>query len=139
MEAAQRPLELILARNLLSSLSTAAFLVDEAGMIAFYNEAAGELLGRRFEECGPMTAQEWGRQHGPFDEQGEPIPFGDLDLTKGLRRARAGHSRFHIRSFEGGDRLIGASAMPIVATGGQQGAMVFFWEEADGDHGDGAS
>ena len=81
MESAQRPLELILARNLLSSLSTAAFLVDDDGIIAFYNEAAGELLGRRFEEAGPMTAQEWGRAHGPFDEDGASIPFGTLDLT----------------------------------------------------------
>jgi PAS domain-containing protein len=124
----QRPLELILARNLLSSLSTAAFLVDEAGMIAFYNEDAGELLGRRFEECGPMTAAEWGRTHGPFDGDGEPIPFGELDLTQGLRRGRAGHSRFHIRSLDGAEHLIEASAMPIVASGGQRGAMVFFWK-----------
>ena len=128
MEGVQRPLELILARNLVSSLSTAAFLTDEEGMIAFYNEAAGELLGRRFEETGPMTAQEWGRQHGPFDDDGESIKFGDLDLTKGLRRGRAGHSRFHIRSCDGADKCIEASAMPIVAAGGQRGSMVFFWE-----------
>ena len=75
MDGVQRPLELILARNLLSSLSTAAFLTDEGGMIAFYNEAAGEMLGRRFEETGPMTPQEWGRQHGPFDEAFPP-PIG---------------------------------------------------------------
>ena len=130
MESAQRPLELILARNLLSSLSTAAFLVDEPGMIVFYNEAAGELLGRRFEEAGPMTAQEWGRMHGPFDDEGEPIPFASLDLTQALRRGRAGHSRFHIRSCDGADRCIVASAMPIVATGDQRGAMVFFWEDS---------
>jgi PAS domain-containing protein len=128
VDSVQRPLELILARNLLSSLSTAAFLVDDPGMIVFYNEAAGELLGRRFEEAGPMTAQDWGRIHGPFDDDGEPIPFGTLDLTRGLRRGRAGHSRFHIRSSDGADRLIEASAMPIVAAGGQRGAMVFFWE-----------
>ena len=48
----QRPLELILARNFLSSVSTAAFLVDGEGMIVFYNEAAGDLLGPRFEEAG---------------------------------------------------------------------------------------
>ena len=131
MDSAQRPLELILARNLLSSLSTAALLVDDDGIIAFYNEAAGELLGRRFEEAGPMTAQEWGRAHGPFDDDGGSIPFGTLDLTQGLRRGRAGHSRFHIRSCDGADKCIEASAMPIVATGNQRGAMVFFWEDSD--------
>ena len=131
MDGTQRPLELILARNLLSSLSTAALLVDDDGIIAFYNESAGEMLGRRFEEAGPMTAQEWGLAHGPFDDDGEAIPFRELDLTQGLRRGRAGHSRFHIRSHDGADHCIEASAMPIVATGNQRGAMVFFWEDSD--------
>lgn len=124
---AQRPLELILARNFLSSLSTAAFLVDGEGMIAFYNEPAGDLLGRRFEEVGPQRSQDWGTRHGPFDENGKPIPFGELDLTRGLRRGRPGHSNFHIRAEDGKEQLIEASAMPIQATSGQRGAMVFFW------------
>ncbi len=41
----QKPLELILARNLLSSISTPAFLVGEDGALLFYNEGAGALLG----------------------------------------------------------------------------------------------
>ena len=132
MNAAQRPLQLILARNLLSSLSTAAFLVDEQGRVVFYNDAAAEILGRRFEECGPMSAEQWGTTHGPFGDDGEPIPFGELDLTEGLVRGRPGHSCFHIRSFEGADHLIEAAAMPIVASSGQRGAMVFFWPRARG-------
>jgi PAS domain-containing protein len=128
VDGTQKPLELILARNLLSSLSTAAFLVDDGGMIAFYNEAAGELLGRRFEEAGPMTADEWGRAHGPFGPDGDPIPFSELELTKGLLRGRAGHASFCIHSWEGKRCPIEASALPIVAGGGQRGAMVFFWK-----------
>jgi PAS domain-containing protein len=46
----QKPLELILARNFLTSLSTPAFLVDRTGALLFYNEAAGALLGSSFEE-----------------------------------------------------------------------------------------
>jgi hypothetical protein len=45
MEASQRPLELILARNLLTAISTPAFLVDNTAQLLFYNEAAGALLG----------------------------------------------------------------------------------------------
>ncbi len=45
MEGGGRPLELILARNLLASLSTPAFLVDEDGVVVFYNDAAAALLG----------------------------------------------------------------------------------------------
>jgi PAS domain-containing protein len=127
VNAPQRALELILARNLLSSLTTAAFLVDDTGTVAFYNEAAGGVLGRRFEECGPMSAEDWGTTHGPFAEDGEPIPLAELELTQGLLRGRPGHSRFNIRAFDDADHLIEATAMPIMATGGQRGAMVFFW------------
>ena len=57
--SAQRPLELILARNLLSSLSTPGFLVNRPGEMIFYNEAAGALLGVGFTAAcrlwyGPM-------------------------------------------------------------------------------------
>ena len=69
----QKPLELILARNLMSALSTPAFLVDEGGVLVFYNEAAGALLGKRFEELGTVGAEEWGSLFGPFDKAGEPI------------------------------------------------------------------
>ena len=77
----QKPLELILARNLMSALSTPAFLVDEGGVLVFYNEAAGMLLGKRFEELGTVGAEEWGSLFGPFDESGEPIPYDELPLV----------------------------------------------------------
>lgn len=127
MEAAQKPLELILARNLLSSLSTAAFLVDEDGVLVFYNEAAAGLLGKRFEEAGKMGPGEWGAQFGPFDSDGKPIPFENLPLTIALRQGRPAHSEFTIRGADGVEREIEASATPIVTTEGSQGAMVLFW------------
>jgi PAS domain-containing protein len=71
--SSQRPLELILARNLMSALSTPAFLVDEGGVLVFYNEAAGMLLGKRFEELGTVGPGEWGALFGPFDAAGEEI------------------------------------------------------------------
>ena len=67
----QKPLELILARNFLTSLSTPAFLVDERGALIFWNEAAGALLGMSFEEFGRMPADEWGKTVGPFDSEGK--------------------------------------------------------------------
>ena len=127
MEGGQRPLELILARNLLASLSTPAFLVDRRGEIAFYNEAAGALLGRRYEDAGPMQASEWAQQYGPYDEEGTLIPWEELDLTEALMGNRPAHSRFCIRSAEGMSHPIEASGLPIVGTGGYRGALVVFW------------
>jgi hypothetical protein len=59
----QQPLELILARNLMSSLSTPALLVDTHGVLVFFNDAAGtcSVSGTRrrarwpWEEWGPAT------------------------------------------------------------------------------------
>jgi len=132
MEGGQRPLELILARNLLASLSTPAFLVDRAGEIAFYNESAGSLLGRRYEDTGPMRAADWAAQYGPFDINGTPIEFEDLDLTEALRGNRPAHARFCIRSVDGHDHEIEASGLPIVGTGGYRGALVVFWPTEKG-------
>ena len=131
MEGGQRPLELILARNLLASLSTPAFLVDRAGEIAFYNEAAGAMLGRRYEDAGPMRASEWASQFGPLDDEGRPIPFEELDLTAALMGNRPGHSHFCIRSADGSTHAIEASGLPIVGTGGYRGALVIFWSAAE--------
>jgi PAS domain-containing protein len=123
----QRPIELILARNLISSLSTPAFLASGPGEIIFYNEAAAAILGQRFEETGKISPEDWTALHGPFDESGQPIPLERQPLTIALRANRAGHAEYRIRSISGTEHEIEASGLPIVGIEGFQGAMVFFW------------
>jgi PAS domain-containing protein len=123
----QKPLELILARNLLSSISTPAFLVGEQGALLFYNEAAGALLGRRFEETGVMPAPAWTREFGPFDADEQPISYDQLPATAALRENRPYHGNFRICAAGGSHQDIAASAIPIVGPGGSSGAIVIFW------------
>ncbi len=126
--AAQKPLELILARNLLTSISTPAFLVDETAALVFYNEAAGALLGRSFEDAGRMSPEEWTSTYGPFGEDGKPLELDELPTTQAVRNGRPAHSVFRIRSSNGTQREIESSAFPIVASEeGSSGAMIFFW------------
>ena len=127
----QRPLELILARNLLSTLSTAASLVNQPGDIVFYNEAAAALLGRRFEEHGAMSAQEWVEAFGPMNDDGTPIPIEQQPLTVALRANRPAHARHRIRSLDGVERTVEVSGVPVIGSDGFVGAMIFFWP-ADG-------
>jgi PAS domain-containing protein len=127
MAEAQKPLELILARNLLSSISTPAFLVDADGMLVFFNEAAGAVVGRRFEETGAMGPDEWGEAFGPVDPTGTPIPWDKLPVTNALRHGRPTHARMHIHNNAGDVHEIEVSALPIVGTGGFRGAMAIFW------------
>ena len=128
--AAQKPLELILARNLLTSISTPAFLVDQTAALVFYNEAAGALLGRSFEDAGRMTPEEWTSKYGPFDADGKPVELDELPTTRAVRDGRPAHAVFTIRSANGGTREIESSAFPIVASEeGSSGAMIFFWPQ----------
>jgi PAS domain-containing protein len=130
----QRPLELILARNLMSALSTPAFLVDQGGLLVFYNEAAGMMLGKRFEELGTVGPEEWGSMFGPFDEAGEPIPYDELPLVIAVRNGRPAHADFAIRSSDGALHTVEASAFPILTAHGSQGAIAIFWPtSADGN------
>ena len=128
MSGSQKPLELILARNLLTSVTTPAFLVEREGVLLFYNEAAGALLGRPFEDVGQLEPEEWTEYFGPLDDDEQPIPLEDLPLTTALRDGRPAHAEFCVRDMKGEKHNIAASAMPIVGHGnGASGAMVIFW------------
>ena len=123
----QRPLELILARNLMSALSTPAFLVDEGGVLAFYNEAAGMLLGKRFEELGSVGPEEWGSLFGPFGDDGKPIPYDELPLVRAVRNGRPAHADYTIHSTDGTEHWVEVSAFPILTAHGSQGGIAIFW------------
>ncbi len=121
----------------MSALSTPAFLVDEGGLLVFYNEAAGILLGRHFEEMGTVGPEEWGRLFGPFDDGGEPIPYDELPLVTAVRSGRPAHTELTIRSADGTAHAVEASAFPILTAHGSQGAIAVFWPIQDRAHSNG--
>jgi PAS domain-containing protein len=125
-EVQEQPLELILARNLVSIVSLAAVLVDVQGRIIFYNEAAADIVGSPFEELGAMTRQEWNARFGPFDDHGHPLASSELPLAVAVREGRPAYARMRVR----GDRgllEVEAGALPLLGPAGYHGAMVFFW------------
>lgn len=125
MPAPGQPLELILARNLIASMTVPSFLADAAGSIVFYNDAAGDLLGSRFEETGRLSREQWAAI-GPFDEHGE-LTGQKLPLTTALRENRPAHGRFRICTDTTGLEMVETSALPLMGTNGLTGAIVVFW------------
>jgi PAS domain-containing protein len=123
---AHQPLDLILARNLMSVLEMPSFMVDTEGVLVFYNEAAGALLGKRFEETGRLSREQW-NEIGPVDLEGNPIDSGDLPLTVALREGRPSHGRFNICTDESTVVEVETSAFPLISGGNFHGAMVVFW------------
>ena len=126
MTEGSRPLDLILARNLIDTLAMPAFLVDNEAAVVFYNDAAGRLLGKSFEETGRLTRDQWG-QIGPVDEEGNPVEHERLPLTVALREGRPAHGRFRICTDEHSVVEIETSALPLVSDEEFHGALVVFW------------
>jgi PAS domain-containing protein len=133
---AQKPLELILARNLLSSISTPAFLVSDHGVLLYFNEAAAAMLGQRFEEFGSVPAEQWISEFGPFGEDEQPIPYEQIPATEALRRGRPFHGNFRICGAGGIRQDVATSAIPIVGSAGSSGAIVIFWPLDGDEHGE---
>jgi PAS domain-containing protein len=123
----QKPLELILARNLMSALSTPAFLVDEDGLLVFYNEAAGTLLGKGFDEVGHVGRNDWDGVFGPRDADGKVVAYDELPVVRALRTTRPTHGSFGVRGFDGRVHDVESTAFPLVGAHGTEGALSIFW------------
>jgi PAS domain-containing protein len=128
--AGQHPVEIIMARGFTSHLATPAFLVDDAGALIFFNEAAGELLGVRFEEAGAMPAEDWGTRFEPVGADDRPLAPEELPLSIAVAEGRPAHSRMRIRSGSGQHREIEVTAFPVVGHAGQAGAVAIFWDRS---------
>ena len=129
---AQREVELILMRQLASYLAMPIFLVDPAGNLLFYNEPAEALLGRRYDETGEMSMEEWSTAFTPTAEDGSPLAADALPLVIALQEHRAAHRVMWIRGLDGIRRRIGATAFPLEGQGGRHlGAVAIFWEDAE--------
>ena len=128
---AQKPIELILARQLATSLAMATFLVDPDGTLVFYNEPAERLLGLRFEETGEMPAAEWATRWTPADGDGAALAPGRLPLMIAVADRRPASGDFWIHGLDGARRHIEVSAVPLVRFPDHVlGAVAFFWESA---------
>jgi PAS domain-containing protein len=128
-EPPEHPLELILARNLISIISVPAILVDAEGRFVFFNEAAGELIGAPFEEVGVLEPEDWNARYGPFNGNGQQLPREELPLATAVRESRPAYGRFFVRA---GTQMreVEAGALPLMGPAGYHGAVILVWPVA---------
>src|SRR5262245_54190546 len=126
-----RPVELLLMRQLASYLTTAVLVLGPDGALVFYNESAEPLLGRPFEEAEEMGAEEWSELLEPRDPSGERIGLDARPMIVALRRQQPAHRRFSIRGYDGLLHDIEGLAFPLVDVDGWRNGIVgIFWEHA---------
>jgi PAS domain-containing protein len=129
-QPSQRPIELILLRQLASYLDMPVFVVDAQGRLAYYNEPAELLLGVRFDEVGMMEMADWLAAFQPGDQSGALLSADDVPLVVALRERRPVHRDLSIAGLDGVRRRIGATALPLTGQGGTFiGAVAIFWPE----------
>jgi PAS domain-containing protein len=131
-EVMAHPIQIILMRQLAGYLNVPLFLVDPNGDLLFYNEPAEAILGRRFDETGAMTAEEWSSAFTPEDYEGRTISPADVPLMIAITKRRPAYRRFFIRGLDGIRRHVEVAAIPIAGLGGEfLGAAALFWEVSD--------
>ncbi len=128
----QRNLVLILARDLADKLASAVFVVDEDGTLVYFNEAAGEILGKSFAELGSMPMDQWAQAFRPKDLEGRDLSPEELPIGIALGARRPAHREMQIVGMDGELRNIAVTAMPLFARSQDfVGACAIFWEERD--------
>ncbi|HJQ83988.1 MAG TPA: PAS domain-containing protein [Candidatus Binatia bacterium] len=128
----QKPIELILMRQVASYLALPVFIVDDAGTLVFYNEAAERIIGKRFEETGEMPATEWGTVFVPTDDRGVALEPNALPLSIALTQQRPAYATLWIHALDRVPRHIDSVAFPLLGQAGTcLGAVAIFWESQE--------
>ncbi len=125
----QRPIEIILARQLASYLAVPILIVDRELNLLFFNESAEPILGRRFDETGEIRRGEWNDLLRPTGANGDPIPRDEQVLIRAVERNEPSHRRSWFTMLDGATRVIEGIGFPLeTREGGLLGGMATFWE-----------
>jgi PAS domain-containing protein len=126
---AQKEIEVILARQLAEYLALPIFIVDPNGDLLFYNESAEQILGSRYDETGPMSANQLAGIFRTVDQDGSPMKSDDLPIVKALVQRQPAHGTLWIEALDGGLRKIAVSAFPMIGQANRfLGSIAIFWE-----------
>jgi PAS domain-containing protein len=129
MSSNQQPIEIILLRQWASHMAMPVWIAGTHGELLFYNEPAEEILGRRFDEAGPMHLKDLPTIFETTAPDGTPIEEARLPIARALTERIPTHMRVRITALDGATRIIDITAIPIVVQGGHYlGAMAIFWE-----------
>jgi PAS domain-containing protein len=123
-------LVLILARQFASNLATPTLIVDAAGTLVFFNEAAERLFDTTFAEAGEMPLEDWTSRFEPRTLTGEPMRLEDRPAGVALYQRRPAHERFLITSVDGRERSVSSTAIPLFAHADEfVGVVALYWRD----------
>lgn len=123
---------MILLRQLASYLTIPIWMMDDGGNLLYYNEPAENLLGVRFDDAGPIHAEQVADMFQTTDLEGNPIDETQMPVVRALASRLPAHARIKFRSLDGFWRDVEISALPLEGQGGRfLGVFATFWETGD--------
>lgn len=126
---AQKPIELILLKDVVRKMGFPVTMVDARGKVVFFNQQAEELFGLRHDDTGEVPLAQLAEFYAPLDENGEPLPFDQLPIRVALRERRPTQAKLFVHDSGGKAHRITTTAIPLDGQGGTLlGAMAIFWE-----------
>jgi PAS domain-containing protein len=129
----QKALALIVARELAANLATPMFLIDAAGDLVFYNDAAEQIIGKPFAELGTISALAWGEMLQLQTPDGQPLRRRDSPAGVAFAERRPSHSALRATAFDGTVRELEVTAYPLFAKSHEMhGVVAIFWERGQG-------
>jgi PAS domain-containing protein len=124
--------EVILARQLAGYLALPVVIVDPNLVVVYYNEAAERLLGRRFDEGGPIHPSEWSDTFSFTDDAGAPLPVGEIPMSLALRERRPVHRTYWLQGMDGVRHHVDTTAIPLTGNAGRFiGVITIYFEIED--------
>lgn len=127
-EVRQRPVALILARELAVNLFTPVLIWDEDGSLVYFNEPAAAVIGRPYDDLSDLSVEEL-EQFRAEDLDGTPVDVSELPSAVAVRERRADHRVMCVTGLDGVKRRISVTAFPLFVRGNHfVGAMAVFWQ-----------
>ena len=127
--ASPKPIQVILARQLASSLAMPILIVDTEGTLIYYNESAEAILGQRFEETGEIAADTWSKLFAIADESRKAIAQESSPMMLALSERRPFSRTVWMQCGNREWRHVSITAVPLIGEAAQfLGATMVFWE-----------
>lgn len=124
----QHPVEMILIRQLAGYLVLPIWLMDGDGNLVFYNSPAEALLGARFDDVGPIKAEELAEIF-MTTTIGDSRPDDAIPVLRAFESRRPAHGEVRFRGLDEVWREVEVAAIPLEGHAGELlGVCAIFWE-----------
>jgi PAS domain S-box-containing protein len=124
-----RPLPLILARELAANVATPYLVIDAQGTLVFFNERAERILGVTPSELGEMPEEEWRTRFQVERPDGTPVESEETPSARARRERRLVQDTLVYTWADGRRTTLSVTATPLLGREEELvGVFLLFWE-----------